>query len=195
MTVSTRPRGVARRDAILEAVITVVAEVGVDGVTHRRVAETAGLPLASTTYWFASREEMLSAALSGAAEQDISRLREGAEALGDMPDVADALLSLMFDAGEDGLRASHTHLLGAYALWLEAARRPALRDIAIAWEETYVEVATSMLARAGSPDPAGHARVIVCAIDGLILQQLVEGSTPEMRATLHTVITSMVSAR
>lgn len=195
MAVSTRPRGVARRDAILDAVITVVAEFGVDGVTHRRVAETAGLPLASTTYWFASREEMLSAALRGAAEHDIARLREGADALADAPDVAEALLSLMFDGGEEGLRSSHSHLLGAYALWLEAARRPALREVATLWEETYVEVAATMLARAGSPDPAGHARVIVCAIDGLILQQLVEGSMPEIRSTLHALISSMVAAR
>jgi len=195
MAVTSRPRGVARRDAILDAVITVVAEFGVDGVTHRRVAETAGLPLASTTYWFASREAMLEAALRGAAAHDIVRLREGADALADATDVADALLSLMFDSGEDSLRSSHTHLLGAYALWLEAARRPALRDVAIAWEETYVEVAATMLARAGSADPAGHARVIVCAIDGLILQQLVSGSTPEIRSTLHALITSMVSAR
>jgi hypothetical protein len=39
-----RPRGAARREALLEAVLTIVAEVGPDAVTHRRVAEVAGLP-------------------------------------------------------------------------------------------------------------------------------------------------------
>ena len=57
------PRGPARREALLEAVLQLVADVGADAVTHRRVAEVAGLPLASTTYWFASKEHLLTAAL------------------------------------------------------------------------------------------------------------------------------------
>ncbi len=69
------PRGAARREALLDAVLRVVAEVGVDAVTHRRVAEEAGLPLASTTYWFQSKEHLLTAALQSAADRDIERLR------------------------------------------------------------------------------------------------------------------------
>src|SRR5947209_20177253 len=75
-----RPRGAARREALLEAVLRIVAEVGPDAVTHRRVAEMAGLPLASTTYWFDSKEHLLTAALELAAERDTARLPEyGAE--------------------------------------------------------------------------------------------------------------------
>ena len=57
-----RPRGAARREALLEAVLRIVADVGPDAVTHRRVAEEAQLPLASTTYWFDSKEHLLTAA-------------------------------------------------------------------------------------------------------------------------------------
>lgn len=71
-----RPRGAARREALLEAVLTIVADVGADAVTHRRVAEVAALPLASTTYWFDSKEHLLTAALELAAERDMARLRE-----------------------------------------------------------------------------------------------------------------------
>src|SRR6516225_3412599 len=70
----TRPRGAARREALLDAVLRVVAEAGVEAVTHRRVAEMARLPLASTTYWFESREHLLTAALERAAERDVQRL-------------------------------------------------------------------------------------------------------------------------
>jgi len=77
MVVSTsqenkRPRGPARREALLEAVLAIVAEVGAEAVTHRRVAERAGLPLASTTYWFDSKEDLLTAALELAAERDVA---------------------------------------------------------------------------------------------------------------------------
>ena len=69
-----RPRGAARREALLEAVLAIVADVGPDAVTHRRVAEQAQLPLASTTYWFDSKEDLLTAALELAARRDVARL-------------------------------------------------------------------------------------------------------------------------
>ena len=70
-----RPRGAARRESLLQAVLKIVADVGADAVTHRRVAEVAGLPLASTTYWFDSKEHLLTAALELAAERDMARLQ------------------------------------------------------------------------------------------------------------------------
>ncbi len=91
----TRPRGAARREALLDAVLRVVAEVGVDAVTHRRVAEEAGLPLASTTYWFESKEHLLTAALESAAERDIERLRAF---LHESPEVAADPLGLVVGA-------------------------------------------------------------------------------------------------
>src|SRR5437588_13102902 len=75
-----RPRGAARREALLEAVLQIVADVGPDAVTHRRVAEVAELPLASTTYWFDSKDHLLTAALELAAERDVVRLQESVAA-------------------------------------------------------------------------------------------------------------------
>ena len=90
-----RPRGAARREALLDAVLRIVAEVGIDAVTHRRVAEVAGLPLASTTYWFESKEHLLTAALERAADRDIERLRA---LLSDAPEPAADPLELAVDA-------------------------------------------------------------------------------------------------
>ena len=59
--------------------LTIVADVGAEAVTHRRVAEVAQLPLASTTYWFDSKDELLTAALELAAERDVARLHELAQ--------------------------------------------------------------------------------------------------------------------
>ena len=71
---TVRPRGAARREALLEATLRIVADTGADAVTHRRVAEVAQLPLASTTYYFDSKEQLLTAALELAAERDLARL-------------------------------------------------------------------------------------------------------------------------
>jgi DNA-binding transcriptional regulator YbjK len=170
-----RPRGTARREALLDAVIRIVAASGVDAVTHRRVAEEAGLPLASTTYWFESKEAMLTAALELAAERDIARLQS---VIRDPPatnDAPNAILALLFDPVADELRHSRGSVLGAYALWLEAARRPELRELASNWTERYLDATSRLLEQAGSRNPSGDARLVIGAVDGLVVHQLVEG--------------------
>ena len=49
-------------ELILEAAVTLLAKVGAGGLTHRALAEEAGVPLAATTYYFASLEEILEGA-------------------------------------------------------------------------------------------------------------------------------------
>ena len=131
---SPRPRGAARREALLEAVLTIVAETGPDAVTHRRVAEVAGLPLASTTYWFESKDHLLTAALELAAERDTTRLLQYAAAAGrEDIDPIDAVIGAITEC-DDPARANHGSLIATFALLLEAARRPALQEIAQRWK-------------------------------------------------------------
>lgn len=52
-------RSVERRAALLDAARTLLNAEGTRAVTHRRVAERAGVPTASVGYYFASREELL----------------------------------------------------------------------------------------------------------------------------------------
>ena len=49
----------AAPEAILEAALRVIAERGVEAVTHRAVADAAGVPLSATTYYFESLDELL----------------------------------------------------------------------------------------------------------------------------------------
>jgi len=49
----------ARRQAMLEAALQIVGEEGCAALTHRRVAERAGVSLSATTYYFRSKEEVL----------------------------------------------------------------------------------------------------------------------------------------
>ena len=51
-----------------------IGEHGPDAVTHRAVAERAGLPLSATTYWFDSKEELLQETLLLAAREEVERL-------------------------------------------------------------------------------------------------------------------------
>lgn len=55
-------RGTARRDTIIDAARSLITQHGPSYLTHRRVADTAGVPLAATTYYFTSLVDLLAAA-------------------------------------------------------------------------------------------------------------------------------------
>jgi TetR/AcrR family transcriptional regulator, regulator of biofilm formation and stress response len=202
-----RPRGAARRDALLDAVLRVIAEVGVDAVTHRRVAEVAGLPLASTTYWFESKEHLLTAALERAADRDVARLRA---LLGDTPEHAPDPLGLAVGAvlgpSEESTKAppsgaadystytSRGWLLATYALVLEAARRPALRDVTTRWTDAYLEALPPLLAAAGSRHPRCDAELLLAAADGLLVDQLASGDASDLAPRLRRLAGALVKA-
>lgn len=64
-----QPRGAARRDAIVEAAAALVVEAGPSTLTHRTIAQRADVPLAATTYYFASLDDLVGAAGSRLAER------------------------------------------------------------------------------------------------------------------------------
>lgn len=62
--VRTRRHDPGRRDRIIAAALDLIADQGVEGVTHRRVAERADVSLGSMTYHFDGMEELLSLAFT-----------------------------------------------------------------------------------------------------------------------------------
>ncbi|MEV8339398.1 TetR/AcrR family transcriptional regulator [Leucobacter sp. NPDC077196] len=61
MNRESQGRSNSTRRTLIEATISVIAAHGLAGVTTRRVAEQAELPLGSLHYWFASKEALLDA--------------------------------------------------------------------------------------------------------------------------------------
>ena len=193
-TEHARPRGAARREALLEAVLKIVAEVGPDAVTHRRVAEVAELPLASTTYWFDSKEHLLTAALELAAERDTARLLQyGAEMEQSDIDALDAVVGAIGEC-DDRTQPNRGSLIATFALLLEAARRPALQEIAQRWTEAYLLTLSSLLERAGSASPREDAELLIGATDGLLLEQLASGTSENLNPRLRRLAAALVAS-
>jgi TetR/AcrR family transcriptional regulator, regulator of biofilm formation and stress response len=192
---AARPRGAARREALLEATLRVIGETGIDMVTHRNVAEVAGLPLASTTYWFASKDELLEEAFQFAAHRDIarleSRLAQG-RAQGD-PIKAISMVLVPFD--DEDQTIGRPRVIAAYALWLEAARRPALRTIARRWTQAYVRAVSQLLDRTGSMEREDDAKLLVAAVDGLVLDQLAQHTSSDLRPRLERLAVALVQSQ
>ena len=166
------PRGEARRDAIVRAALELIGEKGLDAVTHRAVADRAGVPLSATTYWFASKDAILQEALLLAAREEVERLeRVVLELAGKELDVsrwAGAVAAeLAAELEEDpGRQVAFTELV------LEGTRRPWLREEVARWEEAFLRLAELGLRATGSPEPVTDARLVVATVTGLMIGQL-----------------------
>lgn len=86
-----------RRRQLIEATIQVIASYGVDGVTTRRIAETAEAPLASIHYTFGSKEELLASAVEQLLEDLGTEMRV---AVADARTLSAALDTVMAKVGE-----------------------------------------------------------------------------------------------
>ncbi len=175
--------------------LRIVAEAGVDAVTHRRVADVAGLPLASTTYWFQSKEHLLTAALERAADRDIERLNAFlGEAPEHAPDPLELAVGAIVGPGDESGQTSRGWLLATYALLLEAARRPALREVTTRWTDAYLEALPPVLAAAGSRHPRPDAELLLAAADGLLVDQLASGDTSDPAPRLRRLADALVKS-
>ncbi|MFJ1746944.1 TetR/AcrR family transcriptional regulator [Streptomyces sp. NPDC088116] len=150
-----------RRQRIIDAAIRVVGRGGIAGLSHRTVAAEADVPLGSTTYHFASLDELLVAALRQANEGFAVAVR--ASGVFDDPecDVAGELARL---TGE-WLAKDRTGVELEYELYLAALRRPALRPVAGEWCAGIAELL------APHTDPV-TARALLALLDGICLQVL-----------------------
>jgi DNA-binding transcriptional regulator YbjK len=166
------PRGEARREAIIRAALAVIGERGPDAVTHRAVAQRAGLPLSATTYWFESKEQLLQEAFLLAAREEVARVEgvvlELAPRELDARDWAAAVAAALATDLED----NPTRHVAFTELVLEGTRRPWLRDEVGRWESAWLRLAEMGLRAAGDPEPVADARLVVGAITGLMLGQL-----------------------
>ena len=150
------PKGEARRDALLDAVLRVLGRDGPGAVTHRAVAAEAGVPVAAATYYFATLDELYLRALRRATSEQLALFAD--IRAGDLGAFAAVIHRWVFE--------NRGAALAQYELMFLAMRRSALKAEAELWYRA--------LERAIDPDehyPAG-ARVAALAVDGLLLKML-----------------------
>jgi TetR/AcrR family transcriptional regulator, regulator of biofilm formation and stress response len=118
-----------RRDRIIDACLEVIAESGVAGTSHRKVAQAADVPLGSMTYHFTGMNELLREAFSRFARTASRAFDERMAAAHDTETakqgVVDTITEVVFSSQRD--------LVLTHELYTLAARDPAFRDITNAW--------------------------------------------------------------
>lgn len=174
--VPQQARGEERRERILGATLSVIARSGIGAVTHRSVAEEAGVPLGSLTYWFGTKDDLLREALRRFVAEEAERLKGIADLLGadaDPADVAERYATVL--ETNNG-----PEQIAQFELYLEAARNPALRDIAQESFRAYEEVAVAALRAAGVEDAERVAPLFVSLADGLGMRRMAAGASPPL---------------
>lgn len=160
------PRDPHRRQRILDAARTLIPEYGIAGLTHRLVAAAAGVPVGSTTYYFADLSDLTEAALADSAEATRAALAEWAAALAVTDDLPATLAALTTEC-----LTRPEQMLTVNELYLAATRHPELRPLAGVWFEGLVEVLTP------HTGPAA-ARAVAVYLDGALLHALASDTTP-----------------
>lgn len=161
----------------MAAAAELLLEGGFDAVRHRSVATRAELPLASTTYYFESLEDLIARAVefSGNAELEamrrrvgeVTHRRRGAEATVDL--VLDLLIGS--DGPDEGTRG---RLIARYERTVASARHPELREVQLRLRGQLDELLADMLRRSDRIVRPEQLRRLIAVVDGAAVAALSE---------------------
>lgn len=195
MTAAVTPKGERRRYALVSAAAELLREGGFEAVRHRAVARRAGLPLASTTYYFSSLDELIASAVAHIGMLEVAQLRAEVAALSRRrrgPETtADLLVDLLVGSESDHLTEQ---LISRYERYIACARQPALRDIQRRNLHHRIDAISEVIERSGRSVRLELVSALICAVDGAVVSALVddqEDPRAVARATVIDVIDSL----
>ncbi len=179
-----RRRDPARRiEEIAAATERVIAARGIEGLTHRAVAEAADVPLGATTYHFATKDDLIQAALQRAYDRYAAALEEWVARRPQL--TATQLTVLLTDTLMGCFGSQRDQQVVQFELYLAALRRPALRPLA----DRYAETTAGLLLAYVDPVTAQAA---TAALHGLTLRGLAGTRLPtrgEVEEVLGRILT------
>ncbi len=162
-------------------------------MTHRAVAHRAGLPLASTTYYFSSLDDLIASAVEHigmlevaqlrARVTGLSRRRRGAET------TADVLTDLL--VGEEPGAWLTDQLIARYERYITCARLPRLRGIQRRIVRQRSDAVVEAVERSGRVVRMEMLSALVCMVDGAVGAALVD-ERQNPRAAARAILTDVI---
>jgi DNA-binding transcriptional regulator YbjK len=150
VTAATTPKGERRRAALVAAAGDLLVEGGFDAVRHRSVAARARIPLAATTYYFESLDDLLSHAVEYAGSTDLDRIRQRAAAVPRRrraaPAIAELIGTVFFPSDS---AADSSALVSRYERLVVCTRDPRLAGLQRELRGGLAEVHVEVLERSG----------------------------------------------
>ncbi|RKQ39642.1 TetR/AcrR family transcriptional regulator [Enterobacter sp. R1(2018)] len=169
-----------RRARILQATLDMLVEHGVSHITHRKIAEAAGVSLGSMTYYFDGIDSLLSEAFTqfalGMSESYRARL-EGAK---NAEEACEVIVDMI--CGEE--IATSYNLQVMYQLYAYANRTPPLKTIMQDWMKRSQQALEAFF------DPI-TARTLDAFIEGMTLHYVTDRE-PMSREDLTRMVAKIV---
>ncbi|GAA4425732.1 TetR family transcriptional regulator [Georgenia halophila] len=159
----TRRHDPERRDRIIGACLEVIADVGVSGTSHRRVAAAADVPLGSMTYHFGGRDELLHEAFARFAASVADQFEHRMAGALDREAAVEAVVQMI----DHDLFATQRDLVLTHELYVLAARDPAYRTLTNWW------MGSSRAALERHFDPT-TSRLLDALIEGLTIHRALD---------------------
>ncbi|MGW5076385.1 TetR/AcrR family transcriptional regulator [Rhodococcus sp. NPDC004095] len=166
-----------RRQLLADAGLTVLANQGARGLTHRAVDREAGVPLGTASNYFRSRDELI----AGLVERIGERLTPDADVLATLAD-REPSRELFADYLRDIVRRlteNREVTMALFELRLESTRRPEVAAMMSEWGRSGFEADVAFNTAAGLPGGAREIALFHYAVDGLLLDRLTTPLMPD----------------
>lgn len=169
-----------RRRQLLESALTVIADQGLRGLTHRAVDRQAGLPEGSCSAYLRTRRALQSALTEYVADRLVAdvdelteRLRANIERSGRAGGVAGAMALFQHWLDEREL------LVARLELTMAATRDEELARLLAGYRSRLVQLIETILVASGREHSDARAETLVASCDGILLAALLR--PPEER--------------
>ncbi|MFJ8104900.1 TetR/AcrR family transcriptional regulator [Streptomyces sp. NPDC096132] len=180
-----------RRTVLADAAISVLADAGIRGLTHRAVDGAAGLPSGTTSAYFRTRRALLTALVRRLVELDQAELRRIGEATPVPRDAEDLVSGLV---GFCALRLTgegRRRSLARYACAIESVHHPELREILVPRDNAARRAVTEFLSGHGVRAAADRTVTLLTCVDGLVFDHLVNGGTVSAEEIRGLVVSAL----
>lgn len=171
------------RGRVIAATVDLIYELGLDNLTHRKIAERAGVPLGTTTYHFDSLAQLIELAIQQELASDSQRRN-------DVLNRAEAGLVKSATLIDLVIPSSHyqtEHLSNVYMRLSEIQFNRDFRHL-VKNHQLAVESDIAKYLEQSGVDPS-HAGTVLALLDGLLLQWLIyEKSFPWLRKKLDKAL-------
>ncbi|AHI01929.1 TetR family transcriptional regulator [Kutzneria viridogrisea] len=188
MTAASTPKGERRRQALVEAAAELLVEGGFEAVRHRAVAERAGLPLASTTYYFSSLDELVEAAMELHSRTELAQGRARLAAAGEDLATAEFLLDMLLGSSTE---CDFDAVLLRYERLVATGRRAYLRPLMRTTSAELRQLLKDVLAAGGVHADDERVDLVVAVVDGAVVNALIEVH-PDPREAARRMLLSVL---
>ncbi len=179
-------KGDARARLIIDATLRCLASDGYAGVSIQRIADEAGVPKRSVLDYYGSRDQLFANVVPEVVARFVQKIQTAVDGLDDTSEVVDVGFHTLWEA----LTEDRGLIIAWFGLQTEAITNAELRPVAAGatgrLRELFAQLITEHLARGGTIRiPSATLQVLVLAgIQGLALEWLARGSTPDLEDSI-----------